>query len=229
MIDVIQNSTLVLTLFHFLTGLPSKSKGTHRGVSTASDDTYSITSSVVNDDDNPSKASFSSILDPSLGKNFDNFALASGNSGHTDSITRHDEDGSIVNSEMMLRGGIKDGGQFGGRVIGKDGSIDNYNNNNGGGLLSHFNMRLKKINLENKNKQTRFAIGGVPRSVKQSMTSSVTSSVACARYEDKLHDQKCDQLIGLIDSVLRRNKEGESSGDEDDVLFGEDKNEKNSG
>ena len=57
------------------------------------------------------------------------------------------------------------------------------------------------------------------------MTSSVTSSVACARYEDKLHDQKCDQLIGLIDSVLRRNKEGDSSGD-DDVLFGEEKERK---
>ena len=102
MLDIIQNSTLLVTLFHFLTGLPSKSKGLHRGVSTASDDTYSITSSVVD----PSKASFSSVLDPQLDKNFENFATAS---GHTDSITRHDEDGSIVQSDMMLRGGIREG------------------------------------------------------------------------------------------------------------------------
>ena len=52
--------------------------------------------------------------------------------------------------------------------------------------------------------------------MRDSLLGSVTSSVAFAHAQEKIMDQKKDNLINLLDSVLRRNKEGR---DEDDVLL----------
>ena len=87
-----------------------------------------------------------------------------------------------------------DGNKPGGRTRGR----------NSNGLLNYFNMQMKKINFEVCNKQTRKAIGGPSASAS---FSSMTSSI--------IEGDKCDQLLGLVDSVLRRNREGDS--DEDGV------------
>ena len=48
----------------------------------------------------------------------------------------------------------------------------------GGAILNHFNMRMKQINFETKNKETSLALRG-PR-ISDSLTSSVTQSVKFA-------------------------------------------------
>ena len=46
----------------------------------------------------------------------------------------------------------------------------------------------------------------------------MTSSVALGIQKDKIGDQKKDNVINLLDSLIRRNKEG----DDDDVMLGDD-------
>ena len=84
-----------------------------------------------------------------------------------------------------------------------------------GSLLGNFNMRMRKINLEHANLNTRLALRGPePRGSLES--GSVTSSQAFAQAAEAIQGRKVDNIISLMDSVLRRNKEEE----EDDVLFG---------
>ena len=63
---------------------------------------------------------------------------------------------------------------------------------------------MKKINLEASNRKTRLAIGGPAAA---GSFSSATSSI--------IEGDKADRLLGLVDSVLRRNREDDS--DEDGV------------
>ena len=83
------------------------------------------------------------------------------------------------------------------------------------GLLSHFMTRMKFINFEMKNRETNLALKGPNR---VSFTNSVTSSVAMGLAHNKIQEQKKDNILNLLDSVLRRNKEGE----DDDVILGND-------
>lgn len=81
------------------------------------------------------------------------------------------------------------------------------------GILSHFQTRMKFINFEQKNREASLAIQG-PR--RDNVSASVSNSMALAQAHDRIHDMKTDNIINLLDSVLRRNKEFDS--DEDDVL-----------
>ena len=83
------------------------------------------------------------------------------------------------------------------------------------GILAHFRNRMKFINFEMKNRETNLAIRGPNR---ESVDRSVTSSVALHRAHDRIQDEKKDNILNLLDSVLRRNKEGE----DDDVILGND-------
>ena len=72
---------------------------------------------------------------------------------------------------------------------------------------------MKHINFEMKRKESSLAIRGP---AKESFTKSVSSSVAFAHAHDKIMDARKDNILNLLDSVLRRNREGE---DDDDVLI----------
>lgn len=86
------------------------------------------------------------------------------------------------------------------------------------GLLAHFMTRMKFINFEMKNRETNLALRGPHADSFARMQSSVTSSVAMGRAHDRIQEQKKDNILNLLDSVLRRNKEGE----DDDVVLGND-------
>ena len=70
---------------------------------------------------------------------------------------------------------------------------------------------MKKINLEASNRKTRLAIGGPAAA---GSFSSATSSI--------IEGDKADRLLGLVDSVLRRNREDDSDDDKDRVVKGGD-------
>ena len=69
------------------------------------------------------------------------------------------------------------------------------------------------INFQTKNRETSLALRGPE--LRGSLTESVSSSVAFAHNKRKIQGEKTDNMINMIDSLLRRNKEG----DEDDVLI----------
>ena len=75
---------------------------------------------------------------------------------------------------------------------------------------------MRFINFETKNRETSLALRGPSR---DSVTESVTNSVAFARSKAKILDNKKENMLNMIDSLLRRNQEGN---DEDDVLIGGD-------
>ena len=74
---------------------------------------------------------------------------------------------------------------------------------------------MKQIEFETKNKETSLALRGP---MTESLSDSVTQSVKIAYVQDKINDQKKDKVINVIDSLLRRNREG----DDDDVLIDDD-------
>lgn len=75
---------------------------------------------------------------------------------------------------------------------------------------------MKHINFEMKRKESSLAIRGPTT---ESFTESVSTSVAFAHAHDKIMDARKDNILNLLDSVLRRNREGE---DDDDVLIDDD-------
>ena len=54
--------------------------------------------------------------------------------------------------------------------------------------------------------------------LKDSLNNSLSNSLALGKAQDILMDQKKDNLIGLMDSILRRNRED----NDDSVLFEDD-------
>ena len=86
----------------------------------------------------------------------------------------------------------------------------------GNGILAHFKQRMNVINLKTKNMEAGLAIRG-PADHLKSIEGSVTQSVAYAYARGKINDQKKDNMINLLDSILRRNKDGE-----DDVMIDDD-------
>ena len=74
------------------------------------------------------------------------------------------------------------------------------------GILNHFQFRMKQINFEMKNKETSLALRGP---INSSITGLVTQSQAFTYAQDKIKESKTDNMINLLDSILRRNKDGE--------------------
>ena len=105
----------------------------------------------------------------------------------------------------------------GGRKVSFVGDGNKLSQNSGdGGLLNHFHMKMNMINLQHRNRETSLALRGPAAN---SMTGGLSPSLALNLAKDNINDQKKDNLINLLDSVLRRNKEGN---DDDDVLYDED-------
>jgi hypothetical protein len=73
------------------------------------------------------------------------------------------------------------------------------------GLLAHFMTRMKFINFEMKNRETNLALRGPHADSFAKMQTSVTSSVALGRAHERIQEQKRDNILNLLDSVLRRN------------------------
>lgn len=82
-------------------------------------------------------------------------------------------------------------------------------------------MKMNMINLQQRNRETSLALRG-PQPIKESFGAGLDELTPGTRFnqaKDMIMDQKRDNLINLLDSVLRRNKEGN---EEDDVLYGDD-------
>ena len=83
-----------------------------------------------------------------------------------------------------------------------------------GSLLGNFNMRMKKIQLEHANQNTKLAIGG-PSEQRESC--NVVTSGVFQRAQEDIKAKKIENMVDLMDSVLKKNQEE----DDDDVLFGD--------
>lgn len=86
-----------------------------------------------------------------------------------------------------------------------------------GSLLGNFNMRMKKIQLEHANQNTRLAAGG-PSEQRESC--NVVTSGVFQRAQEDIKAKKIENMVDLMDSVLKKNQEE----DDDDVLFGDGEN-----
>ena len=205
MLDLFTNSALVTTVFHFFVGLPSL----RRPDASSSSGPYSGKAGRPSDVSAAGRPRLSLALRDgrvSIGiKPRSRARPAVGDSTRFDSAAR----GS--SADTLAKQAEEDESVLGFGSPGLD-----LTRSDAGSLLGAFNMRMRKINLEHANMNTRLALRGPgPRDSQE--THSVTSSQAFAVAADRNREQKVGNLIALCDSVLRRNKED----DEDDVLFGD--------
>lgn len=168
MLDIFTCSDLILCIFHFLTGLPLKTKEEE-----VMED--------FDDDDCDISSYRSSRLSMSIEGNMFQIERKFLGGGVNKEARKSDLD--QIDEQVSKK--FKTGNE---------------------GILNHFQFRMKQINFEMKNKETSLALRGP---INSSITGLVTQSQAFTYAQDKIKESKTDNMINLLDSILRRNKDGE--------------------